>query len=203
MDGSKLASGARTAAFNVEGAEEFTHDLKTLTREQFVERYDCTEQEYGGLCCLLETSCVDIKPLPRRGKSSVKVHGEAVEMPAPVKVKIVVPAKSEYKADALGDNVLVIRVEREHSSQLIIPESAKAKSDVGYVAAIGPDVRRCAKGELILFDRFAAHGKEIELMDEQGIARQHLLLNDCDVLLRLFKVMPKVESAPVSEPSQP
>jgi co-chaperonin GroES (HSP10) len=205
MDGSKLAAGARTAAFNVEGSEEFTHDLKTLTRTQFLERYEATERQYEELLEVLRIPSAGIEPLPRREKFTVptggddilpkKIGGQVTHFHATVKV----PEKVSYKAECRGDNVLVIRTEREHTAQFIIPESAKAKSDIGRVVARGPDVKRCAKGELVLFDRFAAHGKEIELVDEQGIPRQHLLLNDCDVLLGLTRFVPAADEPSPSE----
>ena len=195
--GSDLAEGKQSASFSVEGSDEFLHDLKTLTRPQFMDRYEVDSEKYAELVTALRSGQkVAVMPRP-----IAKSDATLAQAPEPdFKVIIREPHKSDYQAEALGDNVLVIRVEREHSSQLIIPDSAKAKSDVGYVAAIGPDVERCAKGELILFDRFAAHGKEIELVDDQGIPRQHLLLNDCDVLLRLFKVKPKLEPEPPASP---
>lgn len=201
MDGSKLARGERTAAFQVEGSDEFVHDLKVLTRQQFTDKYDCDENGYSELL----TALTEGEQMPG-WIATVKVRGSgphivehAAPKEMPFKATVKTPEKVSYAADCRGDNVLVIRVEREHSSQLIIPESAKAKSDVGRVAEVGPQAMRCKKGELILFDRFAAHGKEIELVDEQGIPRQHLLLNDVDVLLGLRRFVPEPDETSLSE----
>lgn len=183
--GDELAGGRKSAQFQVAGGDEFVHDLKTMTVENFIERYDVDEDGYRELLARLDSG-EPIPPVQRRQKNEpIPMHHPAVTTP-PVKVHI--PEKPQYRAECRGDNVLVIRVEREHSSMLIIPESARAKSDVGRVAAVGKDVTRASKGELVLFDRFAAHGKEIELLDDQGIPRQHLLLNDVDILLGLERV---------------
>jgi co-chaperonin GroES (HSP10) len=207
MDGSKLARGERTAAFNVEGSEEFMHDLKTLTKPQFLERYECNEEGYSELITALQAGTTMPGWIATMQRRITKLATEMVPMElakhrSDIKVTITTPEKISYKADCRGDNVLVIRVEREHSSQLIIPDSAKAKSDIGHVAEVGPQATRCKKGELVLFDRFAAHGKEIELVDEQGIPRQHLLLNDVDVLLGLRRSVPVPDEASPSESEQ-
>jgi co-chaperonin GroES (HSP10) len=190
MDGSKLARGERTAAFNVEGQDEMRHDIKTLTKSQFMERYQVTSQAYNEAIFALQEGAEIAIPARPVSVVTEMVPMEPAKHRSDIKVTVTTPEKVSYKADCRGDNVLVIRVEREHSSQLIIPDSAKAKSDIGHVAEVGPQATRCKKGELVLFDRFAAHGKEIELVDEQGIPRQHLLLNDVDVLLGLRRFVP-------------
>jgi co-chaperonin GroES (HSP10) len=197
-DNSKLAAGARSAAFQVEGSGEQLHDLKTLTREQFEAKYILDAGEYNVLLVELENG-KDI-PLLIRVESTVSRKlepGEVIPMPNKtlaeqgVKMKTTVPEKVRYAGEALGLEVLVVRTEREHSSQLIIPESAKAKSDIGFIVAHGPEAVRAkasgGPGALVLFDRFAAHGKEIDLVDDQGVARQHLLLNDVDLQLKLTR----------------
>lgn len=190
MSKSNLAAGASTAAIRVEGADEFIHDLKTLTASEMVAKYEMQDIDYDtSIMALNEGKHVSY---PLREKPAPKVTTITTN---PFKATVTIPEKVHYSAEAKGDNVLVIRVEREHSSQLIIPESAKTKSDIGRVTAIGPDVKRCVKGDLILFDKFASHGKEIDLVDDQGIPRQHLLLNDVDVLLSLKR------SAVASDPS--
>jgi co-chaperonin GroES (HSP10) len=163
--------------------DEQLHDLKTLTQEQFEAKY--IVENYSNLVYAMTGG----KELPQliRVESTVSHKLEPGEKMPKFKATVKIPEKVQYAADALGDNVLVVRVEREHSSQLIIPESAKTKSDVGRVMAIGPDVKRCIKGDLVLFDKFASHGKEIDLVDDQGIPRQHLLLNDVDVQLKLTR----------------
>jgi co-chaperonin GroES (HSP10) len=93
-----------------------------------------------------------------------------------------------YRGKPFGDQILVQRVEREHSSSLIIPDSLKSKSDVGYVVAVGAKVEKMQAGQLILFDRFASHGADVDLIDEDGIQRKYLLLREYDALMELEKV---------------
>ena len=84
--------------------------------------------------------------------------------------------------------VLILRVEKEHTSNLIIPDSMKARSDIGFVKAVGEAVKFYKAGQLVLFDRFASHGADICLIDEEGIERNMLLLREYDILMRLKKV---------------
>jgi co-chaperonin GroES (HSP10) len=187
--GDELARGQRGATFQVEGGDEVLHDLKTLPKSEFLEKYEVTTEGYAEMVTALRAGA-DFKVVP---EMRVKVS----ETPRPIanddgkvsqsKATVTTPQKPEYSGVAKGDNVLVIRTEQEHSAQLIIPPSAKAKSDIGRVVSAGPEASRAKPGELIVFDRFAAHGKEIELVDEQGIPRQHLLLNDADVLVGLTR----------------
>ncbi len=100
-----------------------------------------------------------------------------------------------YIADPAGDCLLIQRVEREHTSNLILPDSLKAKSEIGFVKAAGEAVKFYKAGDLVLFDKFASHGAEISLIDEDGIERQMLLMREYDVLTRLKKV-------PLSETSE-
>lgn len=183
--GDKLARGAKKASFEVRGEAEFLHDMKVMRSEQVMEKYAISEETYREHLATLERGeKIENPPVPP-GLRVVSNEPGQVKFADGSKVEIKVPETPKYSAEARGDNVLVTRVDNEHSSQLIIPPSAKAKSDIGRVVAIGPEVERCSVGELVLFDRFAAHGKEIELVDTQGIARLHLLLNDADILLGL------------------
>lgn len=93
-----------------------------------------------------------------------------------------------YEGQPVGDSILVQRVEREHSSLLVLPDSLKAKSDIGYVVAVGEEAKKAKQGTLILFDRFASHGADIDLIDSQGVQRSFLLLKDYDVLMSLKKI---------------
>lgn len=103
-----------------------------------------------------------------------------------------------YKGRPLGDRVLVKRVERDSASLIVIPDSAKAKSDMGIVVGVGDGLvdittgRRtpvnASEGDLVLFDRFAAVGQEVTLMDETGAEGEHLILQACDILLVLAEV---------------
>lgn len=121
---------------------------------------------------------------------------EPVFMPEPA-VEFLAPKPEEtprekpqvgYEGDPTGDCVLVQRVEREHSSNLIVPDSMKAKSDIGFIKAVGKAVKFYKPGNLVLFDRFASHGADISLLDEDGVERHMLLLREYDILMRLKKI---------------
>lgn len=105
-----------------------------------------------------------------------------VELPAPEAPKV------GYRGKAFGDCILVQRVEKEHTSQLIIPDSMRAKSDIGYIYSAGAKCEKVTQGMLVLFDRFASHGAEIDLIDEDGIQRKLLLLREFDVQCELEKI---------------
>lgn len=186
--GDRLASGARTASFQAKSnGREWEYDLKSMTPNEFMAKYDVEESGYEAFVAALECGDIDMSEPPSlRMAGKASMPNPAAEQPPVVQIREI--EKPRYKGKARGDNVLVTRVEREHSSMLIIPESARAKSDIGRAADVGPQVMRCSVGELVLFDRFAAHGKEIELVDDEGIARQHLLLNDADILLGLERL---------------
>jgi len=191
--GDELAAGRRGASFQSAGGDEFTHDLKTLTLPEFVRKYEATEEDYRMFLIMLEKGDEIEAPALRKAKDT-----RPIEMPAPkptleeqgVKftVKDVVPVR--YRGMARRDNALVIPVEQEHSSSLIIPPSAKAKERVGRIVALGPMITDLQVGQLVVFDAFAAHGKEIELIDDQGIPRGHLLLKDDDLQVPLERVTP-------------
>lgn len=105
-----------------------------------------------------------------------------------------------YEGYPLGDRVLVKRVSKESGSLIIIPDAAKAKSDMGIVVGVGDglvDITtgkrtpvNVEKGQLVLFDRFAAVGQEVSLIDENGEEAEHLILQAHDILLRLRKIEP-------------
>lgn len=103
-----------------------------------------------------------------------------------------------YRGKPMGDRVLVKRLNRESASLIVIPDSAKAKSDMGIVVGVGDGLvdittgRRTAlnlrEGEIVLFDRFAAVGQEVLLHDQKGQEAEHLILQACDILLTLEEV---------------
>lgn len=103
-----------------------------------------------------------------------------------------------YKGKPLGDRVLIRRIPKESNSLIVIPEAARAKSDMGIVAGVGDGLvdittgkrtpLSVREGELVLFDRFAAVGQEVTLVDAEGNESEHLILQACDILLSLEKV---------------
>jgi len=111
------------------------------------------------------------------------------------------PAPSvRYKGKPLGDRVLVRRVTKENNSLIVIPDAAKAKSDMGIVVGVGDgliDITtgkrtpvNVKEGEIVLFDRFAAVGQEVTLADQSGEEAEHLILQAHDILLTLERIEP-------------
>lgn len=98
-----------------------------------------------------------------------------------------------YKAKRpLSDRILVKRLEsRASNSPIIIPDSARGQSDVGVVIAVSPFSKSGLEaGALILFDKFAIVGQEIMLGDEYGELSEHLMVQDCDILMEIEIIVP-------------
>ncbi len=90
------------------------------------------------------------------------------------------------KIRPLQDRILVKRIEEEETTAggIILPDTAKEKSQEGKVVAVGkgmirddgklqkPDVK---KGDRVLFGKFA--GTEVTLKDEE-----HVIIREDDVL---------------------
>ena len=159
MKGDSLASGAKRANFAMGGdSRNAPVDLKNVAPE--------SEQ--------LE-SLVD--------------NSAAFTRPAPAVI---------YRGKPYGDKVLVKRITRESNSRIVIPDAAKAKSDMGIVVGVGNGLVDVTTGQrtpldlqegaLVLFDRFAAVGQEVSLLDDQGREAEHLILQACDILLTLQEV---------------
>ena len=95
-----------------------------------------------------------------------------------------------YRGKARANMVLVSRVEKESNSRIIIPDTSRAKSDIGIVKSAGPAIDDLNEGDLVLYDRFAAVGQEVSLIDESGDEREYLMLAAHDILLILEPVTP-------------
>lgn len=158
--GDALASGAKKATYSMGGdSKDAPVDLKNVAPEDTAE-----------LASLVDNSAIF-----------------APKAPAVI-----------YRGKPYGDRVLVKRITRESNSRIVIPDAAKAKSDMGIVVGVGNGLvdittgRRTPldiqEGQIVLFDRFAAVGGEVPLMDEKGEEAEHLILQACDVLLVLTEV---------------
>ncbi|KAK2146825.1 hypothetical protein LSH36_583g02097 [Paralvinella palmiformis] len=82
----------------------------------------------------------------------------------------------------IGDRV-VVKAELEETKTkggIIIPETAKEKTQIGLVTAIGDDVDKAkvAVGNRVLFDKYA--GTQIKIDN-----KDHLVLNISDVLAKV------------------
>ena len=132
--------------------------------------------------CLEGCECTACRP-------DLHFHAEAEELPTTVdNLATFAPKKPSicYRGTPLNDRILIKRVERQSGNMIVIPDSAKGKSDTGIVVNVAPASQLGLQPNmLILFDKYAAVGQEITLVDEQGIECEHLLVQECDVLLVL------------------
>lgn len=210
--GDHLASGGKAATFQAARiATEFESDMKIQNARYVGEKYGISPEAYSGYERKLKNGeqLPDLQPLNTPGETEPGLQPLADEIdPGPVPCEApepvfmpegaphipnaVLPYKEKpafgYEGDPTGDCVLVQRVEREHTSNLILPDSLKAKSDIGYIKAVGEAVKYYKPGNLVLFDKFASHGSDISLIDEDGVERAMLLLREFDILMRLKKV---------------
>lgn len=91
-----------------------------------------------------------------------------------------------YRGIPMNGTILIKRVERQTDSMIIIPHAAQAKSDTGIVVSMSKTSQLPLQpGSMVLFDKFAAVGQEVELMDENGEKQELLLVHECDILLEL------------------
>lgn len=76
---------------------------------------------------------------------------------------------------ALSDNVLVLPIEEEKQSELIIPDQAKPKPQYGKVVAIGESKDGVKAGDFILYRQYAGLQQKIGEVD-------HLIMKQNDLL---------------------
>ena len=187
MRGDILAKGGRAASFTMgQSDSELAHDLKVLLPLEVQEKYGIGAEVYDELL----SDFIAGKELPNLSppvEDRVIAEDEVVIDELPEDVPVERP-KVGYKGESLGDTVLIQRVDKEHSSNLIIPDSLKAKSEIAYIISAGKLCKYVEEGWLILFDRFASVGMEISLIDEDGIERERLVVHEYDILLKLDKI---------------
>lgn len=111
------------------------------------------------------------------------------------------PKKPEvvYRGKPFNKRVLVTRVEIKSNSSIIVPDSAKEKSEVGIIVALSPDSdlakQGIKEGCMVLFDRFASIGQCYPLLDENGETKEHVLLSECDIQMELVEVRLQTETS--------
>jgi co-chaperonin GroES (HSP10) len=93
-----------------------------------------------------------------------------------------------YRGQARANMVLVQTIEKESNSRIIIPDASRSKSDVGIVKSVGHGIQDLVVGDTVLYDRFAAVGQSVNLIDESGEDREYLLLANHDILIVLTPV---------------
>lgn len=100
-----------------------------------------------------------------------------------------------YRGQPFNKRVLVRPVEMKSNSAIIIPDSAKANSEVGIIVSFSVDSelkkQGMTEGTMVLFDKFAAVGQQFPLINEQGESESFLLLQEFDIQLQLIPYSPK------------
>lgn len=191
MRGDALASGKqRGASFQTGVRAGVEADLKLMYPLDFCERYGINMDTYHHVSDAYQSSGIipNLAPTDYAKIEDVKPFDESKTFFENMQANVTVPPQIQYRAKAFGENIIVQRVEKGHSSNIIIPDNALAKSDNGYVISVGDRVQNLKPGQLVMFDQFAAHGNEMKLVDDEGIERENLLLKECDVLCLLEKV---------------
>lgn len=70
---------------------------------------------------------------------------------------------------------------------MIVPDAHKEKSDVGFLWAVGPEVKDLKKGQMVLYDKYSTVGQNYSLLDEDGDEKEFLLLRQISVVAVLHK----------------
>ena len=107
---------------------------------------------------------------------------------------------SGYRATALGKNVFIKPVPKEHAAHFIIPDAYEPATDSGFVASAGPDVVGIKPGNLVLYDRFATTGNEFTLLDEDGELVPMVRLHSDFIYATLDRAGIRDEAAAKAEP---
>jgi co-chaperonin GroES (HSP10) len=164
---------------------ELAHDLKTLLPLDVQEKYGIGGEAYNELLSdfMAGKELPNITPPVEDGEETVNRKEEIVLPVEAAPVRTV-----GYRGQPYGETILIQRVDKEHTSRLLIPPSLKAKADTGYAVQVGKLCKFVEKGQLVLFDKFASAGGEISLVDEDGIEQDYLVLKEYDVLLSLERV---------------
>lgn len=167
----------------------FQYDLKLFSRVDIRAKYGIDDESYDLAISKLSRGeeVPDLVPTSK-GPNSPEQSPEPIAVEEDHFEVEISPASFGYKGTPFKNNILVNPVEHEHSSYLIIPENMKARSDIGYVKSVGPDVVGIKPGILVLYDKFASYGSDINLVDENGQERKFMLLKDVDIQLKLERV---------------
>lgn len=87
------------------------------------------------------------------------------------------------KYTPLGDIVVISRIEQPESTEsgLILPDSSRESrySDVGRVVAVGPEVTRVHRGNIVVFSRYAGSTRREKIDDRTVVVT---FLQEKDIL---------------------
>ena len=89
-------------------------------------------------------------------------------MNEPLEPIVVEKPTHSYQPTALGRQVFIKPVPKEHPGRLITPPAYEPATDMGFVVCAGPEVTGIEPGHLCMYDKYAVTGNEFELLDEEG-----------------------------------
>lgn len=182
----QLAQGAKRASYTQAiDMSELATDFALGQDSHFIrEKYGITKEEFDS--CL--EKYVAREPLP---DLPPRTYVSTEEVPVAAQWDPAVPEAPKpewhYTAQPRHDFVFLLRLSKEHSSRVIVPDAHKEKSDVAMVWAVGPEVKDLAPGDICLFDKYATVGQEYSLLDEEGDDRDFLMLQDIHIAAILKK----------------
>jgi len=144
----------------------FEQDLRLLTNEQLDEKYGKDWEKEGRPAPVAS----DIQPM-------LEEELPEPELPPP-----------PYTGQAFGRFVMIRRLEKKHSARLVMPSRIAGTSDVGIVASAGEECKHIKAGDIVAFDQYASVGRELRLVDAEGLPGTFLIVEEPDILARLKKV---------------
>lgn len=156
----------------------FESDLKLLTRAALTEKYG--EHDWDEYLLRLAAG-VKLTPLTPLADTAV-LADEPEELPEAE------PAAPPYRGRAFGRFVMIRRLEAEHSGRLVMPSRIAGTSDLGWVASTGEECKHIRPGQIVLFDQYASVGREVRVVDENGLPGNFLIVEEPDILAILEKV---------------
>jgi co-chaperonin GroES (HSP10) len=105
-----------------------------------------------------------------------------------------------YRGKPFNKRLLVVQVELDSNSSIIIPDAAKGHSEVGLIKEFSADSelrqQGLKEGDMVLFDKYAAVGQTFPLLNELGVAEPTLLLQECDIQMQMIAVRNTPEPEP-------
>jgi co-chaperonin GroES (HSP10) len=184
----KLARGAQGASYTSVMKSPLGYDISLgLSEEEICRKWNLLEEDYQTVLSLyMSGDDAALSHYVTKQETQELEQEEVVVQP----IVIPEPVKSEYgyKARPRTDHIFVRRAAKEHSSALIIPDAYKENSDVGFIVNVGPQITDLKAGDLVLFDKYATVGTEVNLIDEEGDEVAMLLLRGINVQAILQRI---------------
>jgi co-chaperonin GroES (HSP10) len=153
----------------------FEQDLRLLTDEQLKEKY-------GENWSSIDAASMKIAHTLEEEHEAEKVANSEDPFPE------IEPPAPPYRGRAFGRFVMIRRLEAEHTGRLVMPSRIAGTSDVGWVASVGEECKYIKQGQIVAFDQYASVGRELRLIDADGLPGTFLIVEEPDIMAILEKV---------------